>query len=401
MKVFIMDMLCMVPFYDAYLCSALQRNIPDLKLGSISFHLQPDYFAKKSVHRQRGLIDLVARLPLRSSILRQSFKFAEYLLNLLLLTVRFLFTKPDIIHVEWIPIVVKTPVELWFLRFMQKRGVRLVYTVHNILPHDSGDRFKQKFQKVYNMMDMLICHTAQTRNDLQQLFSIPEQKTVVIPHGPLFHDSVPLTTGEARQRLGITTNKVVAVYFGVIRPYKGLEFLLDAWKKVADQTSGEAVLLIAGNGQKEYLDTIAASIKEMCLEDAVVTDFRFIPSEELPLLIQAADILVYPYKNVTQSGALLTGMFFGKAIIATNVGGFTETLEHDQTALLVDYGDCMQLVDSLVRLINSQADRQRLGQAVREYLEMCYSWEHIAEQTIAVYNRLLSSGTTGGSEHSK
>lgn len=394
MKVFVMDMLCMVPYYDGYLCSALQEKDPDIKLGAISFHLQPNLFTEQAVHRQPGVIDLVARLNIRSRTFRQLLKFSEYLLNLFLLLVQFSVAKPDIIHIQWIPLVVRHPVELWFLRFMQKRGVKLVYTVHNILPHDTGDRYRQTFQKVYTMVDLLVCHTKQTKSDLLELFGIPEQKTVLIPFGPNIKESQPLSTSEARELLGIVTDKAIALYWGIIRPYKGLEFLLEAWKRVIDQAPGSALLVVAGRGQEEYQDKIESLIVQLGLTDSVRTDFRFIPSDELPVLIQASDILVYPYKDVTQSAALLTGMLFGRAIVATNAGGFREALEHERTALLVDYGDCRQLGDSLTRLINSDIDRNRLGQAVREYTKTHYSWESIAEQTMAAYNRLLSGELT-------
>lgn len=396
MKVFVMDMLCMVPYYDGYLCSALQKKVPGIKLGAISFHLQPDFFSDHTVLRHPGFIDLVTRFKIRSKTIRRFLKFSEYILNLILLLVQFIFVKPDIIHIQWIPLVVKLPIELWFLRIMQKRGVKLVYTVHNLLPHDTGDRHRQTFHKVYRMMDMLVCHTNQTRSDLVTQFCIPEHKTVVIPFGPNIQDTQHLPTADARQMLGIDTDKVMALYFGSIRPYKGLEFLLEAWKHVVDQAPRTALLFIAGNGQKEYLNNIEQLIDHMGVTVAVRTDLRFIPEEELLTLIHASDILVYPYKDVTQSAALLSGMLFGKAIVATNVGGFRETLEHDQTALLVDYGDCTQLADNLSRLIKNQADRQRLGQAVKAHLEMNYSWENIAEQTLCVYNRLTSYGTSQG-----
>lgn len=390
MKVFIMDMLCMVPIYNRYLCNALQATNPDTFLGSISFHLQPGYFAKHKVHRQPGMIDIVSRFSFRSRNVRQLLKLAEYLLNLISLTVRFLFVRPDIIHVQWIPLVIRMPVELWFLRFFQSRGVKLVYTVHNILPHDSGERYREQFKTIYAMMDLLVCHTRQIQQQLIDSFAVPPVKTAIIPHGPAFHDALTISRQEARKRLSVGEDKTIVLCFGVIRPYKGVEFLLEAWQAI-DAARPDAMLIIAGNGDLEYLSNIRLTVEQLSLTDSVRLDLRFIPDDELPMYYQAADILVYPYRDIAQSGALLTGMTFGKPIIATAVGGFCEVLQDRKTALFIEYGNCTQFAAALANLIDDGEVRARMGQAVLDEVRSNYSWETIAEKTIACYHQALKT----------
>lgn len=388
-KAVLFDLLCMTPYYDSYLCNALQEILPDTRLATISFHMAPHYFATQGVQRQKGILDIVAKFSIRSRRIRQTLKLFEYLINLVLLTLRFMVKRPDIVHVQWIPLVGYVPAELWFLRFLKRRGAMLVYTVHNVLPHDSGDRYRPVFKEVYGIMDLLVCHTRQSRQQLVDEFAVPPEKTKIIPHGPLFQDTVRSCRSEARSRLGLSQDQVAVLYFGTIRPYKGVEFLLESWQTIAAKMNN-AVLLIAGSGERCYLERIADSIDSLGIGKTVQPHFRFIPNEDLSLFFEAADILVYPYKEVTQSGALLTGMTFGKPIVATAVGGLDETLRHGESALLVEFGNCGQMAATLMALISKPEERQRLGNAARADLERVHSWPEIARETALCYMEILS-----------
>jgi glycosyltransferase involved in cell wall biosynthesis len=387
--VFVMDLLCMIPYYDSYLCAALRKILPETRLAAINFHLDPRYFATQGVRRQGGIVDLIANLSIRSRRFRQTLKLLEYLVNMMLLSFRFMVKRPDIVHVQWIPLVGRIPVELWFLRLLQWRGAKLVYTVHNVLPHDSDDRHRSVFRGVYGIMDLLVCHTRLSQQQLINEFAIPSGKTTVIQHGPLFKDTVRVDGKDARKRLGISQDLTVILFFGTIRPYKGIEFILESWKILAETTEN-AVLLIAGSGEAGYLETVTGCIDRMGIGKTVIPHFRYISSEDLPLFFEASDILVYPYKDITQSGALLTGMTFGKPIVATAVGGIGETLRHGENALLVEYGNCNQLAAGLATLIANPHERQRLGTAARAGQERTHSWQEIAQQTANCYRELLS-----------
>lgn len=389
LNVFLLDGLCMSPWYDLYLYKALQEYV-NVVLGCITFHLERDFFKKNDAKNYPGPLDFVARLGIRSKFPRQLLKALEYYLNLTFLAVRFCLRPIDIMHIQWLPLVTILPFELWFVGALRRRGIKVVYTVHNVLPHDTGLKHRRVFGHVYGRVDALICHTEQAKKELISEFGIPEQKIWVIPHGPLFHDCPQMGREEAKTRLNLEEN-IVVLHFGSIRPYKGTEFLLQAWERVA-KVHPQAMLLLAGHGEPEYLEKIRCLVARLGIQEQVRCDFRFIPNKELPVYYQAADVIVYPYRDITQSGALLTGMTFGKAIVATAVGGFKETLLSGKTGMLVNYGDVKGLADSLIELIENPAERERLGREVRIYLEQHYSWEAIARKTLECYEWLLRGG---------
>jgi glycosyltransferase involved in cell wall biosynthesis len=149
--------------------------------------------------------------------------------------------------------------------------------------------------------------------------------------------------------------------------------------------------MLAGQPEPGYKDVLEEKIEKLGLEREVDARFEFLPQEELNLCIQAADILVYPYRSITQSGALLTGLKAGKPIVASSVGGFNEMIQHEQTGVLIEYGNEEQLAKELVDLLRDPERREQLGHAAQEMVETEYSWEAIAHKTLECYQSVVNS----------
>ena len=190
---------------------------------------------------------------------------------------------------------------------------------------------------------------------------------------------------------GESESRPTVLLFGVIRPYKGYDYLLEAWPKVTEEIE-KARLVIAGRADNEVQDGIESIVKKEEIEASVTRIYRYVSDDELMKIIEDADVLVYPYNNITQSGALFTGMGEGKAIVATDVGGLGETLQDGDTGLLVEFGDHEQLANALIDLLQHPEKRSRLGRAAREDLNTRLSWEQIARRTVDCYRSTLSTG---------
>ena len=240
------------------------------------------------------------------------------------------------------------------------------------------------------MADALICHGEEARTQVVQDFNIRPERISVIPHGPLFDDKPELSQTEARMKLGLPSEATLVLCLGVICEYKGIPFLLDAWKQLIE-SGASAHLLIAGTGETRLLSSIREKVSLQGLESSVDLWLHFIPVEQLPLLFLAADILVYPYKAGTTSGALLTGMNYGKPIVATKLPFFCEYLKNEENALLVDYGDVDALSSSLRRLIHDPEERLRLTRVADKEDLKNPSWADIAKATRECYDNLLKT----------
>lgn len=185
-RVFMMDLWATVPYYTAYLSRALLAEGVDLTVGSITYYLNPECFSSRGIKVDPGLLDVVGKFSL-PPVPRRVLKLLEALVNLSALTLRFLVSPPEVIHVQFLPLLEwRLPLDFWFLEFCCKRGSKIVLTVHNLLPHDTGETLKGTFLELYRMADQLICHSDHIRARLVAEFSVPFDKVSVIPHGPFF-----------------------------------------------------------------------------------------------------------------------------------------------------------------------------------------------------------------------
>jgi glycosyltransferase involved in cell wall biosynthesis len=313
-KVFMMDLWATVPYYTAYLSRALLREHVDLTVGSISYYLDPACFSSRGIKLRPGFLNVVGKFRL-PRLPRRILKLLESILNLSALTVRFLISPPDIIHVQFLPMLLsRLPLDLWFVQLCRRRGSKIVLTVHDLLPHDTGEEHKQTFRDLYQMVDGIICHSDSIGTRLEKEFNVPKEKIAVIPHGPFFYDLPATDTEQTLHGFDLEPGKLLVLWQGIIFPYKGIDLLLDAWQQV-EANSIDACLLIVGTGAPEFAEQIREQISRLGLKH-VKLHLRFISTEELVALYRAADIVVYPYRAITTSGALATGLALGKTIVA-------------------------------------------------------------------------------------
>ncbi len=386
LRVYMMDMWSFIPYYMGRLCAALASESVDVTLGSVRYHLDREYFHKTGLTSDPRLFDSGGRF--KNNSLRRLIKTCEYLANLFLLALRFRTSKPDVLHVQYMPFLEhRLGFELWFLRWVRDLRIPIVYTAHNVTKQNNPEEGRELYRRIYHTADALICHGEEARAELVRDFGVGEQKIWVIPHGPLFEDRPSFSSREARLALGLPVEEPLVLFQGVISEYKGVPFLLDAWKRFK-QLGGKGSLLIAGTGNSRIILEIQKRVLSEPLRNVELW-LRFIPVEQLPLLYEAADILVYPYKAGTTSGALLTGLQYGKAIIATKLPFFCEHLENGETAVLIDYEDREALASSLLDLSRRPEERLRLGTALQRQESQGTTWDEIAKQTLECYESVI------------
>jgi glycosyltransferase involved in cell wall biosynthesis len=182
----------------------------------------------------------------------------------------------------------------------------------------------------------------------------------------------------------------VVLWQGILRPYKGVSFLLDAWRRVVSRQPG-ARLAIVGTGDEELVRAVRQQVNELKLANDVRLELRFVSVEELADYYTAADVLVYPYSEITTSGALMTGIGYGKAIVATELPAFERILQHGDNALLVPYGDADGLADCLSSLINNPELRSRLARGLSASQSDVTGWTDIAAQTRDCYRMAVAA----------
>ena len=304
----------------------------------------------------------------------------------------------DLVHVQWLT------VPRVDLRLLPERPT--VLTIHD--PLERGDRRGGRGAipaSAFARVDAIVVHSQFARDQVIAQHGLEPERVHVIRHGALkttaettaafsagltpqtdvkpaknVTDSLPPELGGLAE-----TDLPVVLCFGLIRPYKGAEVLLEAWRGITD-----AELWIVGRPMVDLAPLVAAA------PDGVRFVPRFVTDAEEAALFARADIVVLPYERSERfgfSGVLATALGAGKAIVLSDVGGFSELGEldpDDPPARLVSAGDPGLLHAALVDLIADPAARSRLGDAARRAAEGQFSWETAAQETLALYEKIAA-----------
>lgn len=252
--------------------------------------------------------------------------------------------KPDIIIVRyWLPFM--GPALGTILRRIKKnKHTKIICLADNIIPHEK--RFGDKtFTKYFiKPVDAFITMSEKVLNDLS-IFNLTKPRKL-IAH-PLYDNFGEIVTiSSAREHLKLLLNEKIVLFFGFIRHYKGLDILLEA---MADERIREQniKLLIAGEfyeDEKPYQQII----KEKNIQDLIYVHTHFIPDNEVKYYLSAADVVVQPYRNATQSGVTPLAYHFEIPMIVTNVGGLPDLVPHGKVGLVTE-PNSTAIADTLIQ----------------------------------------------------
>jgi D-inositol-3-phosphate glycosyltransferase len=275
---------------------------------------------------------------------------------------------------------------------------RIVFTAHNVnaARRDSIDtlfnRLTLRIQ--YRLADHIFVHTEKMKSELIEGFGVSKAAVTVIPFG--INNSVPntdLTSKKAKQHLGIKNKERTLLFFGRIGPYKGLEFLVDAFQQITRRNAGYR-LVIAGEpkkGAEKYLNEIQRTISSEFNRKEIIQRIEYISDGQTELYFKAADVLVLPYTHVFQSGVLFLAYSFGLPVIASRVGSFGEDIIEGRTGMLCKPCDAIDLAEAIERYFESDLfkalDAHR--QEIRDHANVRNSWDVVSDITRSTYAQLL------------
>lgn len=240
--------------------------------------------------------------------------------------------RPDIIIVRyWLPFM--GPALGTILRRVRKNNhTKIICIADNVIPHEKrpGDKaFTKYFLK---SCDAFITMSEKVMSDLR-LFQ-PSKPAKLVSH-PLYDNfGAILPKADARKQLGLPENEKIILFFGFIRKYKGLDLLLEAMADVRIKEAG-IKLLVAGEfyeDEKPYKE----QIEKLNISDQLILRTDFIPDSEVKYYLCAADAVIQPYKNATQSGVTPLAYHFEKPMVVTNVGGLPSLVPNEKVGLVTE-----------------------------------------------------------------
>jgi glycosyltransferase involved in cell wall biosynthesis len=299
--------------------------------------------------------------------------------------------RPDVVHLHS-----TNPSAIVYLTLLRRLGVPVVTTAHVVTAHERTRIQDAVSRRIHAAGALVIAHSAFDRGRLVEEFALDPARVAVVPHGEygfFARDAAPADRVAARHGLGLAEDDEVALFFGYIREYKGLDVLLDAWPSVV-ALRPRARLVIAGDPGR-LGPSRRTELEDRARRLGAVARFGYVPFEQVAPYFAAADLLVMPYRRVSQSGVLFLALATGLPVVATSVGGLPEVLRDGENALLVPPESPEALAGAVARALGAPALRDRLSRGGRELADR-HSWTSIAERTEALYRAVLDRHAADG-----
>jgi glycosyltransferase involved in cell wall biosynthesis len=369
MRVQLVDPPAFTPPYDHALAAALARAGAEVELVTSRFAYgavpEPDGYVRRELFyrrafgapgsRTRRLAKLAAHVP----------EMARY---------RGAAAGADVVHFQWLTAPVLD------VHLLPRRPLAL--TAHDLLPREPRPGQLAAQRRLLERVDAVVVHSEYGRGQLVNGLGLDAHRVHVIHHGAFAHAAsaprAPLPP-EVSAPAGGAPGRPVVLFAGLLRPYKGLDTLLAAWRRVTG-----AELWIAGRPMMDLAPLRALG------GDGVRWVPRFVSDGELAALLDRADVVVLPYartQRFDQSGVLATALAFGKALVVTDIGGFSE-IAAAGAARLVAPDDAEALGEALESLVADPPARERLGAGALAAARGPYSWDAAAAATLSLYARI-------------
>lgn len=273
-----------------------------------------------------------------------------------------------------------------YLRHLDRSGVTLAQVCHEFLNREAGGGSggaPARLPSRYAWFSSIFLLSEAARRDFCAAYPREAGRTALIPHGPelLFEpeggDAAAITA-----RYGIGPAERIVLMFGGLRPSKGVPDLVDAFALLQDRP--DVRLIVAGYPSREF-DAAAeiARVAALDLSERVTFDLRYLPMGELGALIRRADVVAFPYRSATSSGALALAQSLGRPVVATAVGGLLDAVRDGETGRLAAQGDPVALAAAIGDVLDDPEAAEAMGARGRDVVTRERSWTAIAGRMLA------------------
>lgn len=384
MNIFVIDISGKVILYDMALCEAISQE----RDRGIEIEYFAPLYKEIPCCKTTRLLNLVPLKYKNSEYLwKRAIKLIELVLNYFILLFLVAWRKPDIIHFQWFPLLEVCSGEHFVVRVMKSlsKQTKMVLTIHNVFPHNFSEnkkaQFVERFRKITKQMEAFIVHTESTKKEVVNVFGIEEERVNVVHHGIFAPINYTPRKNEAHE------NRLSFIMYGKLSDYKGVDIFIEAISKLPEIYKKKVHGVIAGEMQnKELYKKLQDDSKGLNIQWYPY----FLPEQELYEKIDKANVIVLPYKQISQSGVLLLALYFRRYIITSDLPTFKETLHGFTDDMFFESEKSDSLSQLMMRYVDEKIDTEKQMQAIDNLNEQ-YSWNLAAEKTIAIYESIVQN----------
>lgn len=285
--------------------------------------------------------------------------------------------EPDLVVFQWWTTFTGPAYSVLSWLIKQKK-TKITFIVHNVLPHEEGlfDKFLTKL--ALNSSNYFIVQTPKEKERLQNIFPQAVIEECAHPIYNFTSQKAPSSL-EARWQLGLDTDETVFLFFGFVRPYKGLKYLINAMGMI--KKKGYHPKLIVAGEFWENIEIYHQLIKEQNISEQVIIHDYYIPNEKIELFFTAADCLIAPYTSATQSGSASIALGFGLPMIVTNIVAEGIRKENREKIQIVEPENAQSLAEAMVKFIDSYPHNIKIRHKIRS------DWDYL----VKIFDKLLSN----------
>jgi len=261
--------------------------------------------------------------------------------------------QPDLFVLPWWVAFFTAPY-ICILKYVKRfSNAKILFICHNVVEHESSRIKKICTKLVLKNGNFFLVHSGEDKKNLESIIPHPEVRQTYHPIYDIFKEkSTLIDKNEAKQSLGFTKDNKILLFFGFVRPYKGLKYLLEAMPDLM-KIDPEYNLLIVGEfwkDKKEYFDMI----ENLKIGGHVKIIDKYVPNEDIPVYFYGADIVVIPYVSATGSGIAQMAYGFEKSVIVTDVGALPEIVDNGKTGFVVPSKKPERIVEAVLNLFKNK-----------------------------------------------
>jgi len=249
-------------------------------------------------------------------------------------------------------------------------NTKILFICHNVLPHERTPIDKYFSKIAFRNTDFFIVHSEEDLENLKAFLPNALVKQTVLPSFDIFRFGEELRD-KSKNRLGL--NGTTVLFFGIVRKYKGLMYLVQAMPKILMRL--DATLLVVGefwDSKDKYLECI----RRLGIKNNVRIIDRYVPNEEVALYFSAADLVVLPYVSATQSAIVQIAYRFNKPVITTNVGGLPDVVENEKTGLVVEPRNSDAIADAIISYFDDGKEATFVENIKK--VKTKFSWDNVS-----------------------
>lgn len=261
------------------------------------------------------------------------------------------------------------------------KNLKKIYICHNVFPHERFFMDKALTKLVLRRGNGYLVHSKQDESDLNSIAKCKNYRLTPHPTYNIFRKN-NLSKAEARSLLNIFEDDKILLFFGFIREYKGLKYLIESIPDIVLKLKNIKLYIVGefGDDKSEYIKLI----EEKGIKDYIKIVDTYVPDDEVEKYFAASDIVILPYISATQSGIVQIAYGFLKPVIVTNVGGLPEVVLDGKTGYVVEPKKSNEITKSVIQYFDKELEKEFVGNIEKEAYK--YSWERMREKISELIN---------------